>query len=297
MKEDRFSGIKEFLATVETGSFTAAADTLGLTGSAVGKSISRLEARLKTQLFHRSTRRLMLTGEGELWLAGCRRIMDELTQAETLLCGENQSVTGSVRIDLPTSYGRKIVLPKLLALGRQHPDLRFAVSFQDRKSDLIGEQIDIAVRFAALDDLADVVARQISRYRWQVYATPAFLERHGTPAHPDDLRRTPCLSGSLNTAGTQVWRLLGTNGAPADIPIAVRHQLGDGDAVIQALLADAGIAMLPDWLMEEYVEKQQVVTILNDFLLPPAPIYALWQKKARQPPKVQAVLTCLGAVS
>lgn len=148
--QNHFSGIREFLTAVETGSFSAAGDQLGLTGSAVGKSISRLENRLQTQLFHRSTRKITLTREGEMYLASCKRIMDELEQAELLLSNEQQEMIGEVRIDLPTTYGRRFLLPKLLNLQSCYPKFRLNVSFQDRKTDMIAEQIDLTVRFGTL---------------------------------------------------------------------------------------------------------------------------------------------------
>lgn len=162
-----FSGIEEFLTVVATGSFSKAGERLNLTGSAVGKNISRLEKRLNTQLFHRSTRKLTLTREGEVWLAGCQRMMSELEQAESLLSNERQEVMGEIRIDLPTTYGRNRILPKLLSLQKQYPKLKLNISFQDRKVDMIAEHIDVAVRFGQLADLDGIIAKQIDEFQNQ----------------------------------------------------------------------------------------------------------------------------------
>lgn len=283
--DERFSGIREFLAAVEMGSFTAAADKLNLTGSAVGKSISRLEQRLGTQLFHRSTRKITLTKEGEVWLQSCLRIMDELTQVENLLSSEQQEPIGQVRIDMPTVFGRQRLLPRLLSLAEQYPKLRFELSFQDRKVDMIGENVDIAIRFGELDDLADIIAKKIGQTQNILCASPQFLAQAGTPSTPEMLKHFACIAG----VQTQ-WRLLDEQGVAKDYPLNIRHQSNDGDATLQLTLSHQGIAHLPNWLIAPYLQSQQLVQILPNATLPPIPIYALWQKKFHLQPKIKAVV-------
>ncbi|AAU38759.1 LysR family transcriptional regulator [[Mannheimia] succiniciproducens] len=285
---DKFSGIEEFLMTVEMGSFSAAAERLNLTGSAVGKSISRLEQRLNTQLFHRSTRKITLTREGEVWLASCRRMMEELEQAKLLLSSQSQQIIGEIRIDLPTTYGRSHILPKLLAIQADYPKLYLNISFQDRKVDMIAEHIDIAVRFGELADLTDIIAKQIDCFQNQLCATPAFVSKWGKLNHPDDLTHFPCIVGNQIS-----WRLMNEQGKSTGFPLNVQHQINDGDARLQAVLADCGIAFLPDWLIQPAVEAGKLVQLLPEFTPPPEPIYVLWQKKLHLQPKVKAIVNSL----
>ncbi|WP_455229330.1 LysR family transcriptional regulator, partial [Kingella denitrificans] len=272
--QDKFAGIEEFLATVETGSFSAAVSKLDMTGSAVGKSITRLEKRLNTQLFHRSTRRLTLTREGEVWLAACLRMTEEMEQVQNLFSSERQEPIGSVRVDLPTTYGRNRLLPKLLVLAERHPRLHLDISFQDRKTDLIAEHIDVAVRFGEPDDSADVIARKIDENRNRVCAAPGYLARCGAPQIPEDLVQHACISGSASH-----WLLQDGQGAVQTCAVSVRHQMNDGDARLQAVLAGCGIAQLPDWLIQPYLAQGRLVPLLDSHALPPEPICVLWQKK------------------
>ena len=273
---------------VATGCFSKAGERLTLTGSAVGKNISRLEKPLNTQLFHRSTRKLTLTREGEVWLAGCQRMMSELEQAESLLSNERQEVMGEIRIDLPTTYGRNRILPKLLSLQKQYPKLKLNISFQDRKVDMIAEHIDVAVRFGQLADLDGIIAKQIDEFQNQFCAGADYLARFGTPAHPNELPQHQCITG-----GQTHWQLLNEQGQTTLYPLNVVHQMGDGDARLQTVVANCGIALLPDWLIAPAVKDGKVLNILTEWTLPSEPIYVLWQKKLHLQPKVKAVVEVL----
>lgn len=283
--DERFSGIREFLAAAEAGSFTAAADRLNLTGSAVGKSIARLEQRLNTQLFHRTTRKITLTAEGELYRQSCLRVMEELTQAEALLSREQSQPIGTVRIDMPTVFGRECLLPKLMPLVKRYPKLHLHLSFQDRKVDMIGEQVDIAVRFGELDDLSDIIAQPIGETQNLLCASPEFLRGNGCPTSPADLCQFPCISGS-----GKAWRLYNAEKIPTDYPIALQHQSNDGDATLKLALNHLGIAYLPNWLIAPYLQTGQLIVVLPETALPPVPIYVLWQKKMNLQPKIKAVV-------
>ncbi|TDN69240.1 LysR family transcriptional regulator [Paraburkholderia sp. BL10I2N1] len=157
--EDRFAGIREFVATIDGGSLTAAAEVLGVTGSAIGKSISRLEARLGVQLLHRTTRRIDLTTEGDAYLSSCRRILEELDQTEAFLSTGHQQPIGRVRIDFPTMFGRRHIMPTLLNLSLRYEKLDLSVTLQDRAVDMVGEGIDLAVRIGTLGDYPDCLRR------------------------------------------------------------------------------------------------------------------------------------------
>jgi DNA-binding transcriptional LysR family regulator len=152
--DTRFDGIAEFVAVTRLGSFTAVAAEFGMTKSAVGRAVSRLEARLGSKLLHRTTRRLILTPAGEAWLEHCVAALAELDRGESALILARDTPGGDVRIDLPTAFGRLFVMPVLLEVAERYPALHLNVSFTDRPVDLVGENIDLAVRIGNLDDSA-----------------------------------------------------------------------------------------------------------------------------------------------
>jgi len=183
--EDRFSGIREFVLAVDQRSLTAAAAQLGVTGSAVGKSISKLEARLGVQLLRRTTRRIDLTNEGEAYLLSCRRIMEELDQTESFLATGHREPIGRLRIDLPTTFGRRHIVPVLLDLAAQHDRLDLSFTLRDQAADMVNEGIDLAVRIGALGDYPDLIARRLGEQHMVICASPAYLARRGLPSTKD----------------------------------------------------------------------------------------------------------------
>lgn len=193
--ENRFDGIQEFAETVRTGSFTAAAVTLGVTASAVGKSVSRLEARLGTKLLHRTTRSLSLTSEGEAFLASCTNILEELESAEGTLTAGASVPVGRLRIDLPGAFGRRHVMPVLLDLAMRHPKLDLSVMFSERTVDIFAEATDLAVRIGELKQDVGLSARRLGTQRLMICAAPQYLAEHGIPRDPAELLQRDCVVG------------------------------------------------------------------------------------------------------
>ncbi len=287
--DNRFSGIRELVETVDAGSFAAAGLKLGLTGSAVGKVISRLEARLGVQLLHRTTRRLDLTTEGEAYLVSCRRILEELDQTEAFLSTGHQQPIGRLRVDLPTTFGRRHILPALIDLSLRHPGLDLSFSFRDRPVDLVSEGIDLALRMGALTDVPDIVARRLGEQRLVICAAPAYLQRKGVPRHPADLTQHDCLVGWRR--GTRpTWFLMNAQGRiePQEVPF--RHELADGDALMHACLAGCGLAQLPTWLAGDALRNGTLVQVLQGVSGGAMPIHVVWQKTWHSQPKVRVAV-------
>ena len=294
--EDRFAGIREFVATIDGGSFTAAAVELGVTGSAVGKSISKLEARLGAQLLHRTTRRIDLTTEGEAYLVSCRRILEELDQSEAYLATGHLQPIGRLRIDLPTTFGRRHVLPSLLALGLRHPGLDLSISLRDRAVYMVAEGIDIALRIGVLDDHADLVARRLGEQRLVLCASPTYLQLHGTPVTRADLAKHDCLTG-WRRGNRPNWLLKNEQGEMAPLQVPVRHELTDGDALLEACLIGCGIAQMPTWLAGESLRTGALLPVLSDIAGGAVPIHVIWQKTWHMPPKVRVTVDELTRVA
>ncbi|VVE66611.1 LysR family transcriptional regulator [Pandoraea captiosa] len=291
--DDRFSGIREFVATVDHGGFTAAAETLGLTGSAVGKSISRLEARLGVQLLHRTTRRIDLTTAGETFLRTCRHILDELDQTEAFLSTGHEQPIGRLRVDLPTTFGRRHIVPTLLNLTQRFPRLDLAVTLQDRAVDLVSEGVDLAVRIGALDAFPDLVARKLGEQRLVICGAPDYLARRGEPHTREDLLTHDCLIG-WQRSGRAGWWLAdaGTEGGASHFEVHVRHELTDGDTLLSACLSGCGLAQLPGWLAGDALRTGALREVLPD-LSTTTPIHVIWQKTRHLQQKVKTTVDAL----
>ena len=290
--DDRFAGIREFVLAIDKGSLTAAAAHLGVTGSAVGKSISRLEARLGVQLLHRTTRRIDLTSEGEAYLLSCRRVMEELDQTEGFLATGHREPIGRLRIDLPTTFGRRHIVPPLLALAMRHDRLDLSFTLRDRAVDMVGEGIDMAVRIGTLGDYPDLVARRLGDQHMMICAAPAYLARKGTPSTYADLARHDCLAG-WQRGNKPSWLLRDDHGIITPREVTVRHGLPDGDALLDACLAGCGLAQFPGWLAGDAIRSGALKPVLADISGGSMPIHVIWQKTRHLQPKVRVAVDAL----
>lgn len=290
--EDRFSGIREFVLAIDQGSFTAAAVQLGVTGSAVGKSISRLEARLGVQLLHRTTRRIDLTNEGEAYLLSCRRIMEELDQAESFLSTGHREPIGRLRIDLPTTFGRRHIVPPLLELASRHARLDLSFTLRDQAVDMVSEGIDMAVRIGTLGDYPDLIARRLGDQHMVICASLAYLARKGTPTSHVGLLNHDCMAGWRRT-NKAMWLLKDASGAITPHEVPVRHELPDGDALLHACLSGYGLAQLPAWLAGDALRSGALVQVLADITGGTMPIHVIWQKTWHSQPKVRVAVDAL----
>jgi len=290
--KDNLNGIFAFITTAQLGSFTAAAERLGLTKSAVAKSVSRLEERLGLKLFHRSTRRLSLTPDGELYLASCRKAVDILEHAESILSTHIEKPSGRLRVDLPAAFGRKLVLPLLLEISELNPELSLAISFNERYVDLIDEGIDFVVRIGELRDSSGLIARQLTTQKLALCASPKYVEKHGQPETVEDIDRHRCIVG-FRTEQAIVWCLKEQDGSIRRFIPPVGHEYGDGDAMLCATLNGQGLCQLPRWLIQEHLNSGQLVEVLSQYSGCEVPIHILWPKSSHLMPKIRHTVDVL----
>ena len=296
MSENPFDGIREFVSAAQSLSFTAAALELGVTSSAVGKSVTRLEARLGVKLLHRTTRRLVLTAEGEAYLASCLRVMDELAETQGFLTTGQQAPVGRLRIDLPAAVGRRHILPTLIDMAVRYQQLDLSVSFSERLVDIVNEGVDLVVRIGVLKDDADIVARKLGSQSLLICATPAYLQAHGTPRAPDDLLHHDCIVGWRN--GTRkTWMLKDEKGQTHEHEVRVKHEVGDGEMLLNLTLAGGGLAQLPTWLVQTPVEQGLLVPVLEAYAGAEMPINVIWPRTRYLQPKVRMVVDELLALA
>lgn len=288
----RLQGISVFVQAVDAGSFTAAGLRMGLSKSAVGKSVATLERRLGTRLLDRTTRRLALTVEGAEFYQVCRRILAELDEAESNAASRRQEVSGLLRVSLPVAFGQRWVMPVLIGLAQRHSRLQLDVSFTDRRVDLLEENVDLAVRLGPLDDSSSLSARALGRQHAVICAAPGYLAARGAPVRAEDLAGHDCI-----TFGRQghalPWTVPDGSGGLVQHRIEGRHRISDGDALRSALLAGLGIAEATTWLVGDALRSGALVAVFPATGSAGAPLHALWPTTRDLAPKVRAAVDAL----
>lgn len=294
---ERLKGIDLFVCVADSGSFTAAAERLNLTSSAVSKGIARLESRLNARLFQRTTRRLALTEAGVDFYRTCTAVLAELEEAELALHVQHGEPCGKVRIDLPASYGRMHVLPVILDFVAEHGLLQPHVSFSDRFVDPVEEGIDILVRIGGSDVWPAALGhRFLGAERLIFCAAPRYLARHGEPHSVQDLEQHSCVVYRRSDGGVNPWLFSGEHVGDRERRVLPgRVAVGDGEGQVVAVVDGHGIAQLPLWLVEDQLQAGTLVQVLPHLALDGLPMNLVWLKTRQNLPKVSALLEALAA--
>lgn len=288
----RLQGISVFVQAVDAGSFTAAAQRVGVSKSAVGKSVATLEQRLGVRLLDRTTRRLALTAEGADFYQSCLRVLDELDAAESRAASRRSEVAGTLRVSLPVTFGRQWVMPVLQQLTRQHPKLSLDVGFSDRAVDLLEENIDLVVRLGDPGNSASLSSRHLGDQITVVCGSPAYFAQREMPACIDDLAAHDCITFA-HQGHPLPWRLHDAAGAISSRRIQGRHTISDGDAIRAAALDGLGIAQLPTWLIATELSNGTLVAVPAWQKMKGAPIHALWPATRDPTPKIRGAIDAL----
>jgi DNA-binding transcriptional LysR family regulator len=286
---EHLRGITAFVQAADAGSFTLAATRLGLSKSGVAKSVSRLEDRFGIRLFTRTTRSFSLTPEGQVFYESCVRALAELEGAEAALMSHSVSPSGRLRVDLPVVFGRRWVVPVLLDIGARHPDLDLEISLTDRIVDPIEEGIDLVVRIGDLRDSAVLVARRLGVQTSIVCASPTYLAAHGRPESLDDLDHHTCIA--FGRGGRIIpWTFIGENGSVINKAVRGRLSFNHSDAILDAVIAGNGLALLSTWLIADHLRTEQLVSVLPGITTQGFSIHALWPQTRQVAPKVRVVV-------
>lgn len=286
--QDPFAGVALFVAAARAGSFTKAGEKLGLTKSAVGKAIARLEERLGFKLFHRTTRLSRLTADGEAYLTACVAAMNEVTSAQAALSSNNQVLSGRLHIDMPVAFGRRVLLPVLMDIARPHPDIHFTLTFTDATSDLLRDDVDLAIRFGALSDSSHLVARLLVVQQRVICASPGYLRERGTPKTLADVSGHRCVVGTPN-GPPLVWFVREGHAETKFTPPAT-HQLSDGEAMVDAAVAGLGLVQLPLSLVREQLATGRLQEVLSDWAGKGVEVHAVWPHRGQLSPRLRYVV-------
>jgi DNA-binding transcriptional LysR family regulator len=291
---DRLNGVSLFVQAAEAGSFALAADRVGLSRSAVGKAIARLEERLGTRLFHRTTRSQSLTEAGQAYYERCRRVLAELEAAEADIDTGRAAPSGRLKVTAPVLIGRCFVAPVLLDLVRQHPGLSLEIAFTDRQADLVEDGIDLAVRAAPLPDVAGLATRRLARLPMVVCATPAYLAARGRPATLEDLPGHDLLVYGRDGRSLP-WRFIEPDGHVRAMILDGRIRFDDLDSLAEATAGGLGIAMLLHWQVAGRLRDGTLVQLFTDRPDFAFDVHALWPQSRHLPSKTRAAIDALAA--
>ncbi|KOC30216.1 LysR family transcriptional regulator [Comamonas testosteroni] len=296
--QDPLEGVSTFVQVVEAGGFTAAAKRLGVTRSAVGKAVARLEARLGSRLLQRNTRTQTLTAEGQIYYERCTRALKELDAAEADLDSGRMEPIGRLRVSVPEGFGQLCVAPILLNLTRLYPQLSIDLSFGDRTVDLIEEGFDLAIRIGPLQDSGTLSARLLGTQHISIGASPAYLARHGTPGKLEELDGHAVISYS-HSGVVAPWNVspVAGRGGSSDYRLQVRSQISMDDiqAIAAAAVAGYGIAWVPCWLLSSYAKRGELVHILPAYRARSYEIHALWPQARQLRCKLRVAIDALVA--
>jgi DNA-binding transcriptional LysR family regulator len=284
---DKLGGISMFVQVAETRSFTEAGRQLGVSSSAVGKSIARMEVRLGVRLFHRSTRSITLTAEGALFLDRCRRILGELEAAEAELSDAAGGPRGRLRISTPQLS--ELFMPALDGFMAQYPDIELDVDLSDRMVDIIEEGFDAVIRTGAQHD-SRLVSRRLGSCGQVLVASPGYLKQHGVPAHPSELVGHACLLHKFPATGKlERWpfQLAALDAEPQLPQTFVSNTI---EVLGFLALQDKGLTFLPTFLVRDALASGALRIVLGDFIDQTVTFWILWPASRYASPKLRVFI-------
>ena len=288
---DRFASIAVFVAAVDEGSLVAAGRRAGLSASMAGKYLSALEADLNVRLLQRSTRSLSLTEAGRAYYLRCKRILEELDDANSEASDAHSTARGTLRVAAPVTFGAMHMGDVVARYLEGHPHVNIEVALDDRYVDLQNNGIDVAIRIGRLPD-SQLVARRLAPCRMTVCASPAFLAREGVPATPEDLHRAPRLAFS-EAVSMPEWTLTDEAGLDHVVDGPYRMQANNMQMLLSATLAGVGIAYGPTFVFGPHIRAKELVVLLPGYRAPELTVHAVYPTARYVPSKVRRFIEYL----
>jgi DNA-binding transcriptional LysR family regulator len=290
---DRLKQIESFVAVASKGSLTAAALSEGVAPAVVGRRIDALEARLGVKLLVRTTRKITLTHEGSAFVEDCQRLLSDLANSEASVSAGGVKASGYLRITAPAGFGRRHVAPLVPEFIARHPDVNVSLNLSDRVIDIVNEGYDCAVRVGDLPD-SSLVSVRLADNRRMCVATPAYLQRAGTPKQPSELLRHQCLTLSSDASQTRGWAFV-VDGAVTHLRLSGRVDCSDGQVLHDWCVQGLGIAWRSTWEVEREIRDGVLVSVLDAFAAPPSGIFALFPHAKHLPLRVRLWIDFLKA--
>lgn len=285
-------GLLAFSETARHGGFAAAARALGVAPSTLAKAVARLEEQLGLRLFHRTTRQVRLTADGQRLHERCQRVLAELDELQAEAASARAAPSGKLRLDMPITYGRRVVLPVLARLIERHPAIELDVTLSDAYVDVVREGVDVVIRVGELAD-SSLVARRIDSQQLLLLASPAYLAAHGTPASVDDLAAHRHLVFKLPGRGRDLPQRFLVRGRRVEKTWPAPLRFNDGDAMVAAAALGMGLAQVPDYMAADELAAGRLVEVLARQRPAPQPVHALTPASRYVPARVRVLLDLL----
>lgn len=292
---DNLNGIAAFVHAAQTCSYVAAGRRLGVSASAVGKSVARLEEKLGVRLLNRSTRRISLSNEGALFYERCQRILADIEDAEAELSHLAEAPRGKLRVSLPV-IGYRIILPLLAEFTRKYPEIELDLDFNDRLVDVVAEGIDVAVRSGTLTD-SRLMARELGPFAFAIVGSPAYFARHSVPDTPRALESHACVRYKFPSTGKlQDWvvALDEGEGGP-ELRLRTALTCNNIEALIGAASQGVGLAYLPDFIVRDAIARGELQAVLQPYLRTSSKFWVLWPSSRHLSPRLRVFVDFLCA--
>lgn len=287
---DRFQEMRVFAAVVDAGSFVGACDAIDMSKPAVSRYVADLETRLGVRLLHRTTRKLSLSAEGEIFYARCKELLAGVGEAEAEITSRTGEAIGQLKVNVPVTFGLLHLAPLWAEFMAMNPKVTLDITLSDRVADLVEEGYDLAVRIAQLPS-SSLISRQLSSTRMVLCASRDYLRRHGTPRHPAELKHHSILSYSLFSMGEN-WAFDGPEGR-VEVKVEPRMKTNSGDSCRAAALQHRGIILQPSFLVGADLVSGALVEILPQYRSGVLGIYTVYPSRKHVPSKVRLLIDFL----
>lgn len=292
---DQLKSMQVFLAVADSKSFTQAAEQLDLPRPTVTNAVQAIEQQLGVRLLQRTTRKVSLTVEGQLYVERCRALLNELEDINALFIASGRKPSGTLRVDLPERIARLNVIPALPGFFQRYPDIKVRVGANDRMADLVGEGIDCAVRAGVLRD-STLIARPLGAMAQANVASPAYLAAHGTPQTLEDLREHWAVNYFSSQTGRDLpWEYV-VEGEVRTLTMRSRVSVGSSEAYLGACLAGLGLAQIPRPGIEPLLASGELVEVLPQWRAAPLPLSIIYSHQRQLSPRVRVFVDWLAEI-
>jgi len=282
----QWEGVNEFVAVVESGSFTQASKRVGISTAQVSRLIGQLEKRLATKLLYRTTRKVSVTEAGQVFYQHCRQVLDGLEEAERTLTQLHATPRGKLRITAPITYGESVLAPLLNDFVLQYPELEVQLQLSNQKLDLVEESFDLAIRLGKLDN-SSMMAKRLATRKLFLCASPGYIQTYGMPHTLSELNRHNCLLGTLD-----FWRFK-QDGKERSLRVSGSLRYNSGNALLDAVLKGLGLVQLPDFYVQGHLANGELLELLPEFQPDDEGIWALYPHNRHLSPKVRMLVDFL----
>jgi DNA-binding transcriptional LysR family regulator len=289
---DKLLALKMFVQAVDSKGFSSAARQLGLATSSVTRMIDGLEAQLGAVLLNRSTRQISLSDAGAAYYLKAWEVLNAVAEADASVADRGEVPAGHLRISIPVAFGRRLIAPHIASLLKRFPQLVLDMTLSDDIVDLLGERVDLSIRLGSAAAMDGVVSRPVGHFRRRVVASAEYLDARGFPEHPMGLMQHECMCFSYGPK-QQVWTFL-KDGEETRVPIEGRFKSNNAEVLREVALAGGGVALLPDWLVNDDIDSGNLTSLFESFVINPndasSAISALYLPNHRGSKRVNAFI-------